>query len=728
MTTDGTCREETPGTIRGRTLVFLAVCALGVSSMITQLTLMRELLGVFAGNEMVFGVVLGNWLLLTGLGSYLGRSAERLKRPLCWLIVAQMLVAVLPVGSVLAVRTLRNVVFVRGAMIGVTGTVVSCFVLLLPYCLISGYLLTLACKVLARGRGPESIGQVYFLDSIGDIAGGLVFTFVLIALLSHFGCLYVPAFLNLLLAGAVAILRRRVILLAAAAGVAVALAGIIVAVDLDEYSTRVEHAGYRVLYRGNSPYGSLVVTESAGQLNFIENGLPLFSTHNIGQVEETVHYAMAQRPKAKLVLLISGGVSGTAREILKYGVQRVDYVELDPLIIEVARRLGRAPDDPRIRVIEGDGRQFVKTRRGGERYDVVIADVPDPSTSQVNRFYTREFFREVKRALAPGGVLCFSLGRYENYVSRELARLIGTANRTLKEVFANVLILPAGRLFFLASDGELTADIAAPLAAAGIKPQLLRPSYLEAMLSPDRMADVARAASPQARVNTDFSPVLYYHHLLLWMSRFRVSFSVLEGLLIAALVVYLLRIRRVSFAIFTTGFAAAALELVLIVAFQILYGSVYHRLGLIVTAFMAGLAAGALIMNRLPARRSRRDLAKLELAIVVYAALLPFVLMALGRIESPVLAGISANAVFPLLTLLLGALVGMEFPLAGRADFQSTALTASKLYTADLVGACIGAMLVSTLLIPLIGVVAVCGLTAGLNALSGMVLLLKRGN
>ena len=159
--------------------------------------------------------------------------------------------------------------------------------------------------------------------------------------------------------------------------------------------------------------------------------MPLFSTHNVEQIEETVHYAMAQRPDARRVLLISGGVSGTAREVLKYPVEAVDYVELDPLILEVARRfLPESLADPRIHVIQADGRLFV--RQTHERYDVVIVDVPDPSTSQLNRFYTREFFAEVRRILAPGGVLSFSLGTYENYLGKELARLIGVAHRTLR--------------------------------------------------------------------------------------------------------------------------------------------------------------------------------------------------------------------------------------------------------------------------------------------------------
>ena len=117
-----------------------------------------------------------------------------------------------------------------------------------------------------------------------------------------------------------------------------AIFGVAALLDLDDVSRRLEYAGQNVIFHGESPYGSLVTTEAAGQLNFIENGTPLFSTQNTEQIEESVHFAMTQRPRAKRVLLISGGVSGTAREILKYPVEAVDYVELDPLILDVARR------------------------------------------------------------------------------------------------------------------------------------------------------------------------------------------------------------------------------------------------------------------------------------------------------------------------------------------------------------------------------------------------------
>ena len=708
-----------------RSLIFLAVCALGVSSIVTQLTLMRELLSVFSGNEMVFGIILGNWLLLTGIGSHLGKSASKLKAPVVALILAEILIALLPVAYVFLVRVLRNVIFVRGAMVGVAETVVSCFVLLAPYCLIAGYLLTLACCVLPSTDEPRSIGQVYFMDNIGDIAGGLLFSFVLIYVCDHFGILYVPAFLNLLFAGALAFFLRKKALVGAVVLITVGFAALAVTVDLDAVSTSIEYSGQNVVFRGSSPYGDLIVTEHAGQYNFIESGVPLFSTHNVEDVEETVHYAMAQRPDAETVLLISGGISGTAQEITsKYGVLTLDYVELDPLIIEVGKKyIPESLRDRRIHVVNTDGRLFVK--KAMQRYDVVIADIPDPSTFQLNRFYTVQFFLEAKRILAQHGVLALSLGQYENYLSKELARLIAVTHHTLKRVFGNVLIIPGGRIFFLASDGPLHQDIASRLEHLGVHTQWVNRYYLEGILTPDRLADMRRAISREAAVNRDFSPVLYYDHLRYWTSQFQVKFGVLAGVLVLLFSLYLIRMRAVPFAIFTTGFAASALEVVLLIGFQILYGYVYHRVGLIVTVFMLGLAAGSFTMNRMLPKRTGQDLVKLEFGVAAYAACVPFVLMGLGKMGTGPLSSISVHLGVPILTFLLAALVGMEFPLAGKADFGGTAPTAARLYTADFVGACLGALLVSTLLIPLIGAISVCLLVTALNILSGTIVFVK---
>ena len=694
--------------------VELAVAALGVMATMTQLALMREMLCLFSGNELALGVILGNWLLLTGIGSSLGRTASRVHQPQRALGLLLVFVALLPLAQVFTLRELRNVVFIRGATIGLTETVTASFLWLAPFCIASGYMLTLACSALAPPQGGSAIGTVYVTDSVGSVVGGALFTYVLVRRFDHFALLSLPAIVCLLVAGWLAWHERQHWMAGAAGIMAAGLVVTLVAMDVDGASTARLFPGQHVVFRGNSPYGKLVVTESAGQLNFIENGVPVIATHNIEEVEETVQYPMSQRPRAQRVLLIAGGVSGTAREILKYGVAEVTYVELDPLIITVGRRF--LPDnlaDPRIRVLNTDGRLFVKRTR--ETFDVVIVDVPPPSTSQINRFFTSEFFDEVKRVLAPEGVFAFSLGHYENFVSPELARVLASASATLQRTFRHQLVIPGGRVFFLASDGELDADISTRIEQSGVSTHLVNRHYLSAVLTPDRLADMQRATAVPATVNTDFNPVLYYYHLTHWMSQFRERYGLWAIVLVSGFASYLVRTRAVPFAIFASGFAASALEVVLLLGFQILCGSVYRQVGVIITMFMAGLAVGASAASRYWPIGNRIPLAGLALGIALLATILPAGLKSLEHVPLPII-----HAAITLLTLVLAVMVGMEFPLATRTSSRDVAGTASSLYTADFVGACLGALLASTLLIPLLGVTATCVLAAGLNAVSAV--------
>jgi len=760
--------------------VLAAVGALGFSCVMTQLALLRELLAAFSGNEMVLGVTLGLWLLLLGLGTTLGRRAGKLRQPLLVMAALLMLIAVLPLAQVFLLRALRNVVFIRGAAVGVTETVLAAAVLLLPYCVVAGYTLTLGCAILARPEGPAGIGRAYIADSVGSIVGGVLFSFVLVRSFDHLSLLIFPALVNLAMTAGLTLSlsppttfhvsrftfhaprpagsRAAWVLCALALILSAGLIGALLLADLDGLSTRLQYPQQRIVARANSPYGKLIVTESDGQYDFIENGLPLTSTRDDQHVEETVHYAMAQRPEAHRVLLVSGGISGTAREILKYPGATVDYVELDPMVLELGRRfLPENLADSRIRVFNTDGRLLVKA--ASERYDVAIIDVPAPSTAQLNRFYTVEFLAEVKRVLTPDGVVSFALGQYENYVSPELARMLSSARLSLQRSYRNVLAIPGSRVFFLASDGPLFANIAARIEARHITTRLVNRHYLDAMLTPDRMADLAGATTQPAAVNKDFSPILYYYHLRHWMRQFDSRFGPLQAGLLILLGIYLVRLRGSALVLFASGFAASALEIVLLLAFQVLCGSVYHQVGIIVTVFMVGLAMGASLTNRRLAGSSRRQealislecgmrsaelnqslltsaatvfgdgrklLRRLAFLVAAYALLLPLFLPLLDRLGGTSTSLLAVKLTIVLLTLGLAVLVGMQFPLANQLEFDGTIACASRLYTADFVGAFLGALLVCTLLIPLVGVTGACLLTALLNLLAGSLAVSRR--
>jgi spermidine synthase len=703
----------------------VAIGALGVSAVMTQLALMRELLSAFSGNELVLGIILGLWLLLTGLGTWLGRGTIRLRDPVPRLLVAQLAIALLPLAQVILVRVLRDQVFLRGADVGIVATALSGLAVLLPYCVVSGYLLMLGCAILGAEEASQAAGRVYVADAVGSVAGGLAFSFVLIPVFDHCSLLLFPALLNLLVVVFMARALRKRLAMGLGAACLVGLLGLVIRWDLDALSTAAQFPDQSVVFRANSPYGRLVVTQAAGQLNVFENGLPVLATQHPERAEETVHYALAQRPDAAKVLLVSGGASGTTLEVLKYPVSEVIYVELDPLILGVAHHfLPKTLNDARIRTVNADGRRFIQ--RTEERFDVVILDLPDPSTAQLNRFFTVEFFAEARRVLTPDGVLAFGLGRYENYVSPELAAVLSLANRTLRSVFAHTLLLPGGRVFFLASDAPLSPDIAARLDAHGIPRQVVTRHYLDAMLAPDRLADMRRAVTESGGLNRDFSPRLYYQHLRHWLSQFHFRLGPLQWALAGVLLVCLVRLRAASLAIFASGFGASALQVVLLLAHQVLFGSLYRQVGLIVTIFMLGLAVGGFLANRLRVRLEGRALAFLALAVALVAAVLPLLLPAI-RVTSASSAGAwVAPAIIPALTLLLATVVGMQFPIANRLRQRAVPDAASRLYTADFIGASLGALLASAWLLPVWGLAGTCGLTAGLNLWAGTALLFRK--
>lgn len=722
-----------PGLLETRRerLLFLSITALGVSHIVTQIVLMREFLSAFSGNELVLGMVLGNWVLTMAAGAWLGRHSGAIKRKLDLLMASQLAMAFLPFLSITLVRGLRTWLFMPGQALDPTQVFLSSLLILAPYTLTAGFLLTLACSVFTTGSGEERIGRVYFLDNIGDILGGLLFSFLLVFFLNSFQAAAVVMAINIVPVILLSrFMDRRLAPWLLSGLLLISLTGLAL-YDLDLASSRLAYPGQDILLLEDTPYGRLAVTESGGQLNLFENGLILFSTENTMESEETVHFAMAQHPDPERVLLVSGGASGTALEALKHGAG-VDYVELDPEIIGIGRAYTGNLDAPGINALAMDGRLFVRQAAlEGRLYDVAIIDLPDPSTAQLNRFYTTEFFQELRGVLAPGGVVSLGLTSSENYMGPQTAALNSMMYSTLKESFRNVLVIPGDENIFLASDSGLSYNITGPLEERGIDTAYVNEGYLSARLTPDRtgyLNGVLEAGS--GRVNRDFLPLAYYYHMLFWLSRFGTDLLPLLLVLAAFTAVVLFRTRPAPLAIMSTGFAASGLELVLLIGFQVLYGYVYSSVGIVITAFMLGLAVGAYYMNRRLGLRTRGDLVRIELLMAGFSAVLPLAILALAGIQHHALTGMLSQAAFPALAFLTAVMVGMEFPLASKLHLKrgghregggEIERTAGTLYSADLAGTFLGAVVVSAFLIPLLGITSVCLLIAGLNLISGLV-------
>ncbi len=689
--------------VGGRYPVPLAVTALGLSAVITQITVIREFINILEGNEIVLGLLFSFWLLYSGAGAWLAKFIRKETRRRTSFQVCLFSVALLPPLLVAAIRLLRNQVFIRGELPGVADLVLAGSAVLLPYCLMSGALLTLACSLYADEKpGSEAVGRVYFLDSLGSIAGGLLFTFVLVHFLGNLTSTLVPSLLCL----AAFLFLPRIEWARSARGYAMGLSGVVLAVSaffvpVEKFTLQGLFTGQEIVDFRESPYGRIVITREHDQISFFENGGHLFSIPNTFANEEIVHYALPQVRDPESVLLVSGAVAGTVDEILKYRVKRLDCVELDPAVIELGRRhLGiRHPESVRLHL--GDGRKQLEG--SADAYDGVILNVPPPDTLQLNRFYSREFFAAVKSRLRPGGVVSFAVPGAENYISPDQAAFLSTLRRTLQGSFKNVIIIPGDRNVFVASDASLTADVAPLIEAKRIATTYVNRHYLAGRVTPDRVAFVAASLRDDVPENEDFRPVAFFYRMKLWLSMFGKNYG---PFLIGAAVLFLfyfLRIGMVRKTLFTTGFLASAMEIVILLSYQILHGTVYTGIGLIVASFMFGLAAGSFAANRLVERGGpigKAALLWLEAAILLFT-LLYLLALAFGR-------EFLTEATFALLTAVIGALTGAEFPVASKLTGAPPGEAAGSLYAADLLGAGLGAAAASLLLIPMAGIYTTC--------------------
>jgi spermidine synthase len=583
------------------------------------------------------------------------------------------------------------------------------------FCALSGALFAAGSRFYADRAATsagEATGAVYLLEALGSAAGGMLAGLVLVRTVDPLEIALGLALLNLLAAAGLVIRARlaRGAVMGALAGAAVLLSLPFGVPRLETISIERFWRGFRLVATRNSVYGNLAVVRTEGARSLYENGLNLFNVPDPAAAEEAVHYALLEHPSPRSLLLIGGGVNGSLAEALKHAsLERIDYVELDPAILD----LFPIPNDPRVHVHVTDGRLFLKTT--ASTFDVIIVNLPDPQTAQLNRFYTLEFFREAAKKLTGSGILALRLTAAEDYISPELAAFLRSIYKTLRAVFPEVTAIPGETVHFFGAkrSGVLAAgseELLARLRARRLATSYVREYYIPFRMMPDRMADLDRQIEPRPEtpVNRDFAPVAYYFDVALWSSRFNhgyrdlframagVDFRWLAGVVGALLLVLVAKKRRAqtvaACCTAAMGFTLIGLEMLLLLAFQAIYGYVYQQLAVIIAAFMAGMSLGSWLALRAPARRGIRTLVLLQLG----AAIAPLLLCAVFQAVTPVL--------FPVLALFCGMLGGYEFPVASRIFFSGSGRRSpGTLYALDLAGSCLGAVLFSVYLIPVFG-------------------------
>lgn len=751
-----------------RKIFLCTLLSLGFTSLTFQIVILREMLVIFSGSELSIGIILSNWLILVGMGSWAsGYFVDKLKDKEKTFLSLQLSVTLILPLEIYAIRILRPLIQKTPTeMVGLPSLILFSFFVLSVICILFGIWFVLASRIFAQTLLPYEgerlaatpIGESYAFESSGSIIGGLMTSFLLIRYFNSLQIAFILSGINLLIL-VLLVLRshpRSSILSYLYSSLFVLVIVLILSGkinELDRFSKTYQWKPFNLVESKNSIYGNISVIRVGDQYSFYESGSMLFSSSEGQYNEELVHFTLLTHKDPKKVLLIGGGISGSLDEILKHPIERVVYVELDPVLIDLGKKFGGREnasvlEDSRVTISYGDGRFYVKKSK--ERFDCVIVDMPDPCTGLVNRFYTLEFFQEIKNILKDDGILTLSLTSLENYMSEELKLLSSTVYRTLREVFKSSIVIPGMANYFLASPKEnsITLDperFVSRMDSRKVSLTYLTPYYTRYLLREERLQRVMSwiKEKKEVKINRDSYPVCYFYGLLFWGSYFgrgiplllsnlrNMNLGWIIGVILALLLIFMqVRWRKYWLRKFSllsimmiTAFTGMLLELAIIFIFQMTYGYLYYRLGLLITFCMAGIAFGSFLSVRFFLRGSPFSKGRGIISVILIAEIGLFVY----ALVLPLISIVHLFLLFPLCTFFAGLPIGLVFPLANQLFLELQPLvgkTTGRLYGCDLWGATLGAFLGTVIFIPIFGIVGTCLITGAVTGV-GILLLLR---
>lgn len=393
----------------------VTVFSCGALVMIFEIIGSRILSPFLGASTYIWTSLIGVILASLSLGYWLGgRIAD--KRPDVKYLASVILVAS---GLISLTALTKEIVLSMIADIP-TGleikTVIAAILLFAPASVCLGFVAPFAVrlKMTSVETTGQTVGRLYALSTIGSIVGTFAAGFLLIPFLGSVRTLYLIAtallVLSLLLAP-LAISRTTV------TSVVLLVFGI-VATEGNAYLLRQQSEVYdfdteysRVqVFRTNDSVTGKPIRALATDPYFVQSAMFLDSDELVLEYSRFYHLIGNFNPHIKHSLIIGGaGYSFPKDYLRKYPDAKLDVVEIDPQMTEIARRFFRLVDDPRLNIIHEDGRMFINRAESG-KYDAILMDAFGSLFSVPAHLTTIEAVKHLNRILTPDGVIIFNLG------------------------------------------------------------------------------------------------------------------------------------------------------------------------------------------------------------------------------------------------------------------------------------------------------------------------------
>jgi len=391
----------------------IAIFATGISGLTSEFIL-STLASYFIGNVIVqWTIVLSIMLFAMGIGSRMSR-----------LVTKRLLLAFLCIEFSLSILISFSplLVYALAAKTEFISVLIYILALSVGFCI--GFEIPLATR-LNEIHEPlnKNISNIMSWDYIGSLIGGLLFAFWGLPELGITNTAFVFGTLNFIVAillfwnyKSILMTEKKWISISIFVLAAILSIGFVSSEEIILYGEQSRYKD-KIVYQEQSKYQKITITQWKEHYWLYINGNQQLSTFDEFLYHEPmVHPIMALTPEHKNILIIGGGDGFNVKELLKYEeVSTITLVDLDPAMTKLGKEFEgivkyneSALQDPKVTIVNDDG--FTYLEKNEMYYDIIIVDLPDAKTIEINKLYSLEFYNLAHHALRPNGHIITQAG------------------------------------------------------------------------------------------------------------------------------------------------------------------------------------------------------------------------------------------------------------------------------------------------------------------------------
>ena len=735
-----------------KTAKFFTVFCMGFFGLLAQTLLFRTFLIVFGGNELSIGLFFFSWLIWVCIGAWIAkrRIISKLSKFFYLFIILYLPLYVIQLYLFFNAQTLLG----RGSFEQISFNLLIPFVLLCnaPISFLTGLLFVLGTDWVKKSSVP--VIKIYICESLGSFFGALIVTLLLFTGCIEESIFLIAAFVILLStfphifiqSGLVNRLCRIAIPILLLIILSMLFTGY--SEKWNNYNNRIEWQNFlqQGRYKGSfsTPqakylYGTYKDDFIVSAWNSTYEALP-----NTESSSKIVGEYLSQNPKAERIMVIGPGSYSICRSFSKLSqIKKIVWLDTDPdypknllKIIPAEYRTNIL----KIKTSKYDVKKYIEINNS--KFDLIVLNLPNPSTLLLNRYFTFEFFEQIKKVTAPSGIVGVNFPAGANYMGTELSFMGSSLLYTLRQVYDYIILKPGGEsCFFAARNKDIVSNSGVTLQKRlnSIKDirKVFYPQNIKSIFETSRITfqmkkyeNIINKYPPQILLNTDKNPKSFLYTLLFTIKKLgNVGFSlsdlnrtlliVFPWIILIAFMYFVLRIfyyyyygvkksrrKKINidlskteqyFGVFVAAITGLSINLILIFLFQIYFGSIFLYFGIITALFMLGLFISGLTVEKLIRffPKNRYNLTFISVIYIIYILLIYF---------NPPGA---SQAYFATLFLCAGLFSGPYFAIAAlslKKQNVTNIQSGSKLEIIDNLGGAIGSILCSIILLPIIGI------------------------